>query len=554
MREGTHCPNGCEVRRFRANLGWTQEELATKTGVGKRTVERIEKGKPATITILGFLAEALGVTVEQILLPNADGDGRQDQPEEGTAAEPEHELAGGSQVAVAIGMQSIDVSFPDDFKTWNRTRQREVMDGIARFLGIMPEDPDVDGVFEGSVVLRLNLPAKQAESLLWAVNRGELESIKAIEAKLVGDPSDVEGEWPTPPDQPRQIGRYRILSRIGMGGMGTVYQGLDPKLNRLVVVKVPRFDVAADSWQHYLREAQAAAGIHPGLCPIYDAGEHGGRPYVVMAYVEGVSLADVVKREPDRYGDHPVEAASLISQVAEALAAAHARGIIHRDLKPDNILIGCDSRPFVIDFGLAGLVKETEDGGPLGTPAYMPPEQLAGDTLGPQADVYSLGVILYQLLTGRLPYSGTGAEVLWKMDHEAPPPAPSTLTPGLDPAMELIVLRAMARRPIERYQTARELAQALAGWLLQSEERSRQPEPQQAITKTRMPYTAAIGPSNPTCFLFLIDQSGSMLEPFAANTDTQKAQASHTPSIASCKALSSNAPSRKGFAITSTLA
>src|SRR6516165_5282812 len=186
---------------------------------------------------------------------------------------------------------------------------------------------------------------------------------------------------------PSQIGRYRILGRLGAGGMGTVYKAQDPQLNRIVALKLPRFDGPTQGRalrvQRFQREARAAAGIrHPHVCPIYDVGEHEGQPYVVLAYIEGESLATRLARQ-GRYQD-PRQAVDLIRQLLEALGAIHGHGIIHRDLKPSNILLDEAGRAILTDFGLARPTDESEgltsEGVVLGTPAYMAPEQASGQT------------------------------------------------------------------------------------------------------------------------------------------------------------------------------
>jgi tRNA A-37 threonylcarbamoyl transferase component Bud32 len=279
---------------------------------------------------------------------------------------------------------------------------------------------------------------------------------------------------PSPPEEPlpEQIGRYRILERLGTGGMGTVYKAHDPQLERVVALKLPRFDGPqrdrANRVQRFQREARAAAQVwHPHVCPIYDVGEHEGQPFVAMAYVEGQSLAERLASE-GRYEDAN-EAVALLRQVLDALDAVHARGIIHRDLKPSNIMIDAAGRAVLTDFGLARPESDTEhltsDGVVVGTPAYMAPEQAAGESerIGPWTDLYSLGVVFYQMLTGRLPFQGPPAKVLVQILHD-PLPSPTSLQPGLDVALEAIVLRATAKEPQGRYQNARQFAEALGGW------------------------------------------------------------------------------------------
>jgi WD40 repeat protein len=241
-------------------------------------------------------------------------------------------------------------------------------------------------------------------------------------------------------------------------------------------VKVPRLDAVGQdraTWvRRFLREARSAAQVrHAHVCPIYDVGEHGPTPYVVMAFIEGPSLARCL-REGDRYS-RPAEAARVGRQVAEALAAIHAQGLIHRDLKPANILIDRDGQAILTDFGLARPEQDsehlTDSGAVAGTPAFMAPEQAAGatDRVGARTDLYSLGVVLYRMLAGRMPFTGPPVTVLWKIVHETPPSL-SDLRPGLDPVLEAIVRKAMAPRPEDRFASAQDLAAALDAWLVQS--------------------------------------------------------------------------------------
>lgn len=270
---------------------------------------------------------------------------------------------------------------------------------------------------------------------------------------------------------PHQIGRYVILKQLGSGGMGTVYQAEDPQLRRIVALKVPHLVAPHfNETTRFLREARAAGKIqHRHICPVYDVGEHNGIPFVVMAYVEGHSLAEYLSGRR-RYEDVR-KATELVGQVAEALAVVHEHGIIHRDLKPGNVLIDTDGRAILTDFGLARLVDDsvrlTADGVVMGTPAYMAPEQAAGemDRLGPCTDLYSLGVVLYEMLTGCVPFQGPMLAVLHKIVYEPVPP-PTHYRADLDPALVAIVMKAISRRPEDRYQTAHDFVQVLNDWSL----------------------------------------------------------------------------------------
>jgi WD40 repeat protein/serine/threonine protein kinase len=281
----------------------------------------------------------------------------------------------------------------------------------------------------------------------------------------------------TPPSggvpMPEQLGRYRIHAEVGGGGMGIVYKAHDPILNRIVAVKVPRPETILkerSQWvRRFLREAQSAAKVrHPHVCPIFDMGENGTTPYVVMAFIDGPSLADYLRA--GHQCDDPVAAVRLARQVAEGLEAIHTQGLIHRDLKPGNILIDHDGLPILTDFGLVLPEQDSEHltttGAVAGTPAFMAPEQAAGEIhrVGPRTDIYSLGVVLYRILSGRLPFTGPPTTVLWKIVHEKPPPL-LELRPNLDPALAAIVQKAMAACPDDRYASTRDLIEALDGWL-----------------------------------------------------------------------------------------
>jgi WD40 repeat protein/serine/threonine protein kinase len=310
---------------------------------------------------------------------------------------------------------------------------------------------------------------------------------------------------PPGPPLPERIGRYSILARLGRGGMGTVYKAYDPQLQRVVAVKVPHFHWLRDheevARRRFLREARAAAAVrHPNVCPIYDVAEHDGDPYVVMAYVEGGSLGATLTA-----GDRPVDTRQAVTwarQVADALAAVHACGVVHRDLKPSNILIDAAGNVVLADFGLARAEQSSEqltvERDIIGTPGYMAPEQASGhiERVGPQSDLYTLGVILYQMLAGRLPFQGPALSVIYQVVHEVVPP-PSQFRPDLDGGLEAIITKAMSRHPQDRFASAAAFAEALAGWLATAApaalpQPASRPAPSEADTR-RMPLPQGRG-------------------------------------------------------------
>jgi serine/threonine protein kinase/WD40 repeat protein len=274
-----------------------------------------------------------------------------------------------------------------------------------------------------------------------------------------------------PTDLPAPFGRYRLLKLLGQGGMGSVYLAHDTQLDRPVALKIPLLSPEEGSkhLERFYREARAAAALHhPNICPVHDVGEIDGIPYLTMAYIEGKPLTTFAAGPQSLT---PRQAALLVRKLALALAEAHKRGVVHRDLKPANVMIDRRSEPIVMDFGLArrrrpGDTRLTQKGEVMGTPAYMPPEQVSGDleAMGPACDVYSLGVILYELLAGRLPFEGDVMALLSQVLLDEPPP-PSKFRPDLDPDLEAICLKAMAKKVPNRFASMTDLAAALTEYL-----------------------------------------------------------------------------------------
>ncbi len=262
-----------------------------------------------------------------------------------------------------------------------------------------------------------------------------------------------------------QLGRFELRRVLGQGAFGRVYQAYDPQLEREVALKVPTFGMTdAERVRRFLTEAKAAAKLrHPNIVPVYESGKVGSRLFIASQFVDGQPLS---KHRKVSFR----QAAVWVQALAEALAYAHAEGIVHRDIKPDNIMVDAKNRPHIMDFGLAKRTSDdsstTLDGSLLGTPAYMAPEQARGNhaNVGPAADQYSLGAVLYELLTGQRPFTGPPHAVIAQVLTQEPEP-PRSIRPEAPRDLEAICLRAMSKEPDSRYPSLSDLADDLARWL-----------------------------------------------------------------------------------------
>jgi serine/threonine-protein kinase len=249
-------------------------------------------------------------------------------------------------------------------------------------------------------------------------------------------------------------GRYRVLRRLGAGGMADVWLAEDQHLQRQVALKVLHRHFAQDREfvARFQREAEAAAALqHPNIVSVYDRGEVDGTSYIAMQYVEGPTLKELIDR-----GLSPEQAVMLIRQVLEAARAAHRSGIVHRDLKPQNVIVDADGKALVTDFGIAraGVSEITQTGSVMGTPHYLSPEQAQGYEVSSVSDLYSIGVLLYEALTGRVPFEGESAVAVAMKQVSQAPQRPSSINPRVSPALDAVVMRALEKEPGQRFQSA----------------------------------------------------------------------------------------------------
>src|SRR5579859_1503844 len=267
-----------------------------------------------------------------------------------------------------------------------------------------------------------------------------------------------------------KLGPYELIEEIGRGGMATVYRAYQPNVDRFVAVKVIHRAVAMDSTSldRFTREAKLVAKLeHPHILPVYDYNGQSDPPYIVMRYLPTGTLKDILEQTQLPFP----EVGYLISQVASALDYAHRQGVVHRDIKPSNIMVDADGNGFLTDFGIARIVEGSQTQGltgsgmTIGTPGYMAPEQGLGLPINGRADIYSLGVMVFEMLTGRQPYRAETPMAIILKHINDPVPEITLYNPNLPPALNAVVMRAMAKAPDDRYGTATEMARALTAAL-----------------------------------------------------------------------------------------
>ena len=340
--------------------------------------------------------------------------------------------------------------------------------------------------------------------------------------------------------EPAKIGKYEIRGQIGRGAMGVVYEGFDPAIERRVAIKTLRLELfepaqLADVRARFKREAQAAGQLaHPHIVTIYDYGEHEGTPYIAMEHLSGKELRHVL----DRGSRLPIpEIVRLMTQLLGALSYAHERKVVHRDIKPANIFVLDDGSLKVVDFGIARVEASnlTDTGALLGTPAYMSPEQFLALPVDERSDIFSAGVILYELLTGDKPFSGSVTTVMQKVLRQEPVD-PSVLNPTLSSAWDAVIKRAMAKKPDERYRTARQFAETM----------------KQIVEGNASSGLVGVKPAEGKA---AVEQSDDTLRPGSVMQQNQQGQPASQPPVADAGTVLLASPSKgKGRAIGAIVA
>jgi hypothetical protein len=388
-----------------------------------------------------------------------------------------------TSLGTQFGAQSRTRAVDQPLSPAQEERLAELLDALSQFGGetaqselesMVAANPDLAGQLRELYATMLVTDAVADESTIFDRRSDAGRSSTAADAaagSLSSPPvADRAAFVPGVTPLPVAWGDYELVEEIGRGGMGVVYRAIQRSLGRVVAVKMLlRRDLASTAdLSRFRSEAEAAAQLdHPGIVSIFEVGERDGHPFYSMRLIEGTTLARRLAQGPLP----PREAAELLATVADAVQAAHTRGVLHRDLKPSNILIDVEGRPHVSDFGLAKRLEAdasvTHTGAILGTPCYMSPEQAAGSRgdVGPASDVWSLGAILYQQLTGRPPFQASSPMDTLLAVLESDPPVPRSIDPRVDRDLEMIALKSLQKPQELRYASAAELAADLRAFL-----------------------------------------------------------------------------------------
>jgi serine/threonine-protein kinase len=289
--------------------------------------------------------------------------------------------------------------------------------------------------------------------------------------------------------------RYHLEERVGSGGMAVVYRARDLELERLVAIKVLREDYSSDEAfrERFRQEARAAANLsHPNIVTVHDFGLHAGRLFIVMEHVPGTDLKTTLQH---RRGFSVEETLSLMVQACAGVGYAHRAGLVHCDIKPQNMLITPDHRLKVVDFGIARALASIQPDEKAeivwGSPQYFSPEQAAGEPPSPASDVYSLGIVMYEMLTGQLPFSASSSTELARRHRQDMPKAPREINPAIPPNLELILLKVLAKEPSARYRTADQLGRVLTNFM-------QHPDLAKTVTSQPAPFTPSERSESPT--------------------------------------------------------
>jgi eukaryotic-like serine/threonine-protein kinase len=335
-----------------------------------------------------------------------------------------------------------------------------------------------------------------------------------------------------------QLGRYNIIGELGQGAMGTVYKAVDPLIDRIVAIKTINLSLALDEKDEYesrfYQEAKAAGRLsHPNIVTIYDVGKSGEIAYIAMEFLQGRELRNILN---DGKRMSVEQVINIVTQVAQGLAYAHEHGIVHRDVKPSNIMIVRDGHVKITDFGIARMASaavRTQTGMVLGSPKYMSPEQVVGKLTDQRSDIFSLGVMLYEMLTGQAPFAGENINAIMYQTLNSVPPPPSTLSADVPEMLNFIVAKALAKKLEHRYQDAKEFAADLNAC------RGRLPSSNVVSSDSDKPRTAPVMPRQE-------------MVPAGKHVDTSEDESKPVATLGLSSAFDSSAATMRLAALTGT--